>query len=334
MDLLPSSDQEQILDTLRSFLADNAPVDRLREHGAIGNPDAALWPELGQLGFIGLGLPEQQGGVGLGAAEEMLAFREFGRHLISPVVLALILAARVANADDLRQAILSGIATIGLANPRGGPAGAGGSYHLFEALEVDHILLIEDERVGLIPRSAFADFELVNSTDAVLSLERATLLPDAPGALWASDGTALASRARLLLGAYAVGVAEGARDMGVEYAKVREQFGKPIGSFQAVKHLCAGMAIRSEAALCQASFAALVMDQDHKDTDYHATSAKIVATDAALKNAADNIQVLGAFGFTSEANAHLFLKRAHVTDLLWGDLKSQRERLIAMPTAD
>jgi alkylation response protein AidB-like acyl-CoA dehydrogenase len=131
-----------------------------------------------------------------------------------------------------------------------------------------------------------------------------------------------------------VGVAEGARNMAVDYAKVREQFGKPIGSFQAIKHLCADMAIRSEAALCQASFAALVIDQDHRDADYHATSAKLVATDAALRNAADNIQIHGAFGFTAEANAHHFLKRAHVIDLLWGDQKTQRTRLLAMPTAE
>lgn len=325
MDLLPSSDQEAILDTLRGFLADHAPVDRLRAHGAIGNPDSALWPELGGLGLIGLGLPEEQGGIGLGAAEEMLAFCEFGRHLLSPEILALMLAACLAD-PELRAAIVAGKARIGLANQRGAD-----SYHLFEATAASHIMLVDDEHAALFPAVAFTERVAVNSTDAVLSLERATLSgPEA-----ATDGDrALAPRARLLLGAYAVGLSEGARDMGIEYAKVREQFGKPIGSFQAVKHLCAEMAIRSESALCQASFAALRVDQEHKDADYHATSAKIVAVDAALKNAADNIQVHGAFGFTAEANAHLYLKRAHVVDLLWGDIKKQRERLLAMPTAD
>lgn len=325
MDLLPSSDQEAILDTLRNFLADRAPAGRLREHGAIGNPDAALWPELGELGLIGIGLPEAQGGVGLGAAEEMLAFREFGRHLISPEIFALMLAARLAD-PELRAAIIAGTARIGLANRRGAEG-----YHLFEAVRADHILLIEDEQVTLLPAAAFGDRMAVNSTDAVLSLERASFAD--PAAAMRGD-TTLARRARLLLGAYAVGLSEGTRDMGIEYAKVREQFGKPIGSFQAIKHLCAEMAIRSEAALCQTSFAALRVDQDHKDADYHATCAKIVGVDAALKNAADNIQVHGAFGFTAEANAHLYLKRAHVIDLLWGDLKTQRERLLAMPTAD
>jgi alkylation response protein AidB-like acyl-CoA dehydrogenase len=118
----------------------------------------------------------------------------------------------------------------------------------------------------------------------------------------------------------------------VEYAKVREQFGKQIGSFQSVKHICADMAIRSEAALCQASFAALVLANDLADTDFHAVASKIVATDTAVKNAAASIQVHGAYGFTAEANAHHYLKRAHVTDMLWGSLREQRERILTFPT--
>ena len=102
MDLLPSPDQEQIVDTSQGFLSAEAPVDRLREHGAIGNPDAALWPQLGKLGFIGLGLDEDAGGVGLSTAEEALVYREFGRHLISIGIFGLTLGARVAAAAGNR----------------------------------------------------------------------------------------------------------------------------------------------------------------------------------------------------------------------------------------
>jgi alkylation response protein AidB-like acyl-CoA dehydrogenase len=119
--------------------------------------------------------------------------------------------------------------------------------------------------------------------------------------------------------------------MAVEYAKLREQFNKPIGSFQAVKHICADMAIRAEAALCQTTIAALVVAEGKPGADFQVTSAKIVATRAALENAAQNIQVHGAIGFTSEADAHLFLKRAHVMDQYAGDLRRQRERLIDLP---
>ncbi len=338
MDLLPSDDQVQIVDALRSVLTDHAPVDRLRAHGAIGNPDAALWPRLGELGFLGLGLGEAQGGVGLSAAEEMLVFVEYGRHLLSPGVFGLVLAARVAaSAPDgaLLEQLLSGSVAVGLANPRG-PIDVGdaisGEVHLFEAAEAPWILLTVEAGAGLFRREDFLDIAHVDATDATLTLERARLERAAPR-LWVPSGRdAIHSRALMLLGAYAVGLGEGARDMAVEYAKLREQFGKPIGAFQAIKHICADMAIRSEAALCQASFAALVLADSSPDLDFHAVASKVVATDAALKNAAANIQVHGAFGFTAEANAHHYLKRAHVADLLWGSLREQRKRLLTFPT--
>lgn len=163
-------------------------------------------------------------------------------------------------------------------------------------------------------------------------LERATLGDAPPRVTVAKAVDNVYSRALMLLGAYAVGVGEGARDMAVDYAQVREQFDKPIGAFQSIKHICADMAIRSEAALCQAAFAALVMADDLPDTDFHAVASKIVATRAAVANAAANIQVHGAFGFTAEANAHHYLKRAHVTDMLWGSLREQRGRILTFPT--
>ncbi len=166
----------------------------------------------------------------------------------------------------------------------------------------------------------------------MLTLERARLAADKPRLWVARSADNIHSRALMLLGAYAVGLGEGARDMAVDYAKIREQFGKPIGAFQAIKHICADMAMRSEAALCQASFASLVMADGLPDTDFHAVASKIVATEVAMKNAAANIQVHGAFGFTSEANAHHYLKRAHVADLLWGSLREQRERILTFPT--
>jgi alkylation response protein AidB-like acyl-CoA dehydrogenase len=328
----------QIVDTIKGFLAGEAPVDRLREYGAIGNPDAAIWPKLGELGFLGLGLAEEHGGVGLSASEEMLVFREFGYHILSIGIFGLALGARVAaqaGDESVRDALLTGTARVGIANSRGAAAGKGPDaqdYHLFEAQGAQWVLLVREDGVGLCARDDFADIEQVHSTDSVLTLERARLTIDRPR-LWVdADKDNIRSRALMLLGAYSVGLGEGARDMAVEYAKVREQFGKPIGSFQAIKHLCADMAIRSEAALCQASFASLVMADASPDTDFHAVASKIVATDVAVKNAAANIQVHGAFGFTSEANAHHYLKRSHVVDMLWGSLREQRERILTFPT--
>lgn len=334
MDLLPSDDQQQIVDTIKNFLTREAPVDRLREFGAIGNPDARFWPELGALGYFSLGLPEDKGGVGLSAAEEMLVFRQFGFHLLSPAVFGIVLGARIAAfAGDelLRDQLLSGTVAVGLANSRGA-AGTERDYHLFEAEGAAFILLCEEGRSSLYPRTAFENFKRVPSTDAILVLERAALGQSDPRVSVSSEVEDIYSRALMLMGAYAVGVGEGARDLAVDYAKLREQFGQPIGAFQAIKHICADMAIRSEAALCQASFAALILDAQSPDTQFHVVASKIVATETAIKNSADCVQVHGAFGFTAEANVHHYLKRAHVADRLWGDLREQRQRILTFPT--
>ena len=330
MNLLPSPDQTQILDTLTGFLADQMPVERLRAFGAIGNPDAGFFPSLAKLGFLGLGVPEDAGGIGLGAAEEMLSFVEYGRALVSPEIFGLTLSAHITahhTDDKLHKQILGGACRIGLANPRCD------DWHIVEAAEASHVLLVTRRETALIPMSAVKNRASVNSTDASISLERAEINLDHKDIIRTQDNK-LTERAAILQAAYCVGMAEATRDMAVDYAKLREQFGKPIGSFQAIKHICADMAIRAEAALCQTRFAALTFDQARSDADFHATAAKIVAVTAATKNASANIQVHGAFGFTAEADAHHYLKRAHLIDMLWGDIKSQRAHLLSLPAAN
>ena len=163
-----------------------------------------------------------------------------------------------------------------------------GGFQLFDG-DADLVLLIGEDGAGLIPRDRFVGFERVLGTDSLLLLDRGVLTRDEP-AMWV-DGQvdAVHVRAVLLLGAYAVGIAEATRDMAVEYAKLREQFGKPIGSFQAVKHKCAQMAIRAEAALCQSWMAAAALQEDGADAIFQARACKIVATDAAQRISADNL---------------------------------------------
>ncbi len=340
MNLLPTSEQTQIIDAARSFLAGEAPVERLRpQHGQVGNRDARLWSDFADLGFLSLGLPEHQGGVGLGPCEEALLYRELGRHLISPAVLGLTLGARLAaRADDpaLLDSIASGAVRVGLANPRGevrlGPE-TDGEFHLIEGQEAAWAIAWSADGAGLFRTSAFSGVESILCMDSHLTLERARLDGAVPLVWVSADEDPIAERALLLVAAYAVGLAEGARDLAVAYAKVREQFGKPIGAFQAVKHRCADMAILAEAAWCQTAFAAVALAGGRRDARFHVTAAKVLATDTALKNAAHDIQVHGAFGFTADADAHLYLKRAHVMDILSGDLRAQRAALIREPAA-
>lgn len=338
MDLLPTDEQQQIIDTIRGFLKQAAPVERLRpdHHGQIGNPDAALWPRLAELGFLGLGVSEAQGGLGLTAIEEALVYREFGRALVAVGALGITLASHLTAGVDpaLTEAILAGQTRVGLAMPRGpvvGGAEMSGEFHLLDSDGASHIVAIVADGVALFEISAFGTVDRRLAMDSNTIIHRATLDCAAPLAWSSADNELLHARATLLLSAYAVGMAEATLAMAVDYAKVREQFGKPIGSFQAVKHKCADMAIAAEVASCQVAFASIVLAKGGRDSIYQVHAAKIVAVDAALKNSAQNIQVHGAFGFTAEADAHLYVKRSHLVDFLGGDLRAQRAALIQIP---
>ncbi len=334
MNLLLGDDQTAIVDAIRGFLAETAPVSRFRPPAPqVGNADGELWPLLGEMGFLGLALPAEAGGSGMTSAEEALACREFGRFLLAPSVLGLMLGCGMLpdRWRGLREQFVRGTARVALANGRGSTRVDGtvsGEFQIIDGAAAEWVLVVDPAGAALVRRAEFGAGELLRATDSVLPLER-VLAEGASAELWvpATEG-GIYDRARVCLAAYALGIAEATRDMAVDYAKTRQQFGKPIGSFQAIKHICADMAIRAEAALCQVTFASLVVAGQGSGPSFHATAAKLVATDAALRNAAQNIQVHGAIGFTAEADAHHFLKRAHVADLLWGDTRRQREHML------
>ena len=336
MNLLPTAEQREIVDSLKSFLSARAPVSRLRPPAPqTGNSDHRLFRDLGDLGIWGCGLPEAVGGVGLSAAEESLIYRELGRNLLSPAVFALTLGAHVlAQFEDTPlSSFIDGSARVGIANPRGPvslAARSNGDVHLFDCAEAEWVLICDETGAALFRRDDFAEMQPVPSMDNLVTLHRARLVDARPSFWTTTRDRLLHERALLLLAAFAVGIAEATRDMAVEYAKTREQFGRPIGSFQAIKHICADMAIRCEAAACQTVFASLVLAEGHDGAAFHATSSKLVAASSAVKNASQNIQVHGAIGFTAEADPHLFLKRAHIIEQLWSDSRRCRERLLSL----
>jgi alkylation response protein AidB-like acyl-CoA dehydrogenase len=335
MNFLLSQEQTQIVDSLRELLLEQMPVARFRPPAPqVGNRDQQFWPQLAELGFLGISLAEESGGTGLGAAEEMLVYREFGRYLLSPAILGVTVGARLAAQanSDLLAPMLSGRLPVAIGNPRGAATlgnECSGEFHLFDATDAEWVLICGESGAALLPRAQFMDVTEVLGTDHILALQRAYLNPARP-AIWVDSTTAdIYSRVELLISAYAVGMAEATRDMAVEYAKTRQQFGKPIGSFQAIKHLCADMAIRAEAAVCQVIFASLVESDRRAGGRFHSVAARLVAVEAALQNAAQNIQVHGAIGFTAELDAHLFIKRAHVLEQLWGNTRQQRRQMLA-----
>jgi alkylation response protein AidB-like acyl-CoA dehydrogenase len=319
IDLALSDDQRMIEDGVRDFLRDHLPVERLREpknHG--GAAERALWQELSDLGLFSLGSAEQLGGLGLGLAEEALAARALGLVLASPTVLAQLASPHFATDDALRAELVAGTAQAAFANCLGD-----GTAHLIDGGEAAQVLLLSPEGAMLLPRGAVGETQPVAGMDETVTLARASVPSDLPARC------ALADRTSLLISAYLTGIAQATTSMAVEYAKTREQFGQPIGAFQAIKHHCADMASRAAAAEAQCFYTAVAFGNGLNDASEIA-AARILAARAAIDNARANIQIHGGMGFTAECDAHLFLKRAHLMALLGSSRAAERGRVLGL----
>lgn len=320
VDLTPTEEQQIIADSIAEVLARALPVERMREARAHGGAaERGVWNELVDVGLFRFGLPDVAGGIGYGVPEETLAARAYGRHCLSPSVLATMLGAHIAHAaesPDLRDALMNGSSRAAFAISLDAT-----EVQLIDAAECDWLLLPGDP-ARLLPRHALTDIRAALSLDDSLSLERARLTGD--GVLKANISTRLS----LLLAAYLVGNARATLDMAVSYAGVREQFGQPIGAFQAIKHSCADMAVRAAAAEAQ-TFRTAIEASAAQESAVDVVSARWLARDAAVTNAKANIQVHGGMGFTAECDAHLFLKRALVISAIGSDSRSERRALLA-----
>jgi alkylation response protein AidB-like acyl-CoA dehydrogenase len=332
VDLLPSEEQLGIVDQVRSFLQKEVPIARVREISASPSTiDPALWTRLAEVGWFGLALPEQDGGAGFGPAEQALLFREIGRHLTPGPILSTVIGAHVAagaGETKILSAILGGDRVVALAHGVDhdaaldsgvlGDSEVSGSLMVLDAPGAD-LLLVATPRgcvlVDLPPQSV----ESLSCVDDATRLGRLDLR-SAP-VLARERGVALWHRGAVLSAAVCCGIAEAVRDASVGYATERVQYGRPIGSFQAVKHRCADMAVRAEVAFFQVCYAALAVQDGHPDAGVEASAAKIVAVDAAVRGAADNVQNHGGIGFTAEHDAQLYVKRAYVFDNVFGDAR-------------
>jgi alkylation response protein AidB-like acyl-CoA dehydrogenase len=320
IDLRPSPDQQQVIDSVAGYLRRAFPVERFQPGKGNGASERSAWRELAQQGFFGLAASEDIGGAGFTVVEEMLAQREMARALLSPGVLAATLAAHVAHAGgqgDLAAEIVAGERVVAMGSEIA-PLGSGplltGELHLIDSQAGDLILLMTSNGPILIERDSLTAIAEVKGTDETLGLHRA----EAQALMPLAQASSLKDQARLLCAAALVGMAEAARDMAVEHAGMREQFGKLIGLFQGVAHHCADMELRARAARAQTAFAAIALADNRSDAAFHVSSAALVAGDAAIQNATMAIRVLGAMGFTAECALHLYLKRSHLYERLAG----------------
>jgi alkylation response protein AidB-like acyl-CoA dehydrogenase len=279
-----------------------------------------FWKSLSQLGWLGLHLPEEHGGSGFGLPELVVVVEQLGRkatpgHFISTVVTSAVI--NTAAAGQLRAKLLPQLADgsmtaafgLGGAATLSGRVASGDAGTVLGAGLADIALIPEGNAVLLIdlagPGISLEHLQNVDSTrrSAKLTLDGApvTLLPGAR--------RTLVDVARLVLAAEAAGVARAATDMAADYAKERLQFGRPIGTFQAVKHHCANMLVAAELATASVWDASRAT-AGTSEFSYAAAMAATLAVPAAGFCANLNIQVHGGIGFTWEHDAHLFLRRA------------------------
>lgn len=310
MDLMPSDEQVEIATTVASLLAARLPAAGLgREHVTSGPEiDPAVFAECAGLGWLSLGLPESLGGVGYGLAEEAMLFRELGRGVAPGPFLPGVLGARVAafaGQPELAASIAAGETLVALATPA--PHGAVVVAHVDDATlvvccEKEQASLYRSDQCGLSPIDP-VDGSVRVGSGHLGGIPVATV--DA-----ATDPVFL--RGLVLAAAMSAGVAEALRDLAVTYAGQREQFGKPIGAYQAVKHSCADMAVRAESAFAQVCYAATALDAGLDTAATEASIAKYFADEAARRNGEGTVQVHGAIGFTTEALPYRYVWRAHL----------------------
>lgn len=338
MNLLPSADETEIVTSVAEVLRERAPLDTVREYAAPADL-SSTWEPLAELGLFGLGIDPDLGGVGLGLAEEVLAFRELGRALTPGPLMGTVLAAHLcasAGEAELTERIASGRLKVALAEPLRDPSAtvttaATGQFRVLDPSGADLLLVATPSGAGLI-EAAMVTATPITSADPTIEIRIATLEEIATIASDATDRTWW--RGCALTAALSTGIAEATRDQSAAYVKVREQFGRPIGTFQAVKHRCADMALRAESAYFQTVFAALSWSTNDPNSTQHLASARVVASAAARSNGADNIQNHGAMGFSEEVDAHLFVRRSLLLETTFGTERWHLEHIATRERLD
>jgi alkylation response protein AidB-like acyl-CoA dehydrogenase len=320
MDFELTDDQVSLQEGVRAFLDGRFSLDVVRGIEAGGHLDRARWQELGETGVFSIALPEADGGLGLGVSEGALVFEELGRALVPGPLVATFLAAPWIDGAATGETI------VGRFEP-GTPVSM-----VEHPADLDALFTLASDGVRRIDPTAITTRPVARPVDALTPL--GIVVDEVPVGDVIADVEA-ADRARLvgmvLTSALQLGLALRATELATEYAKEREQFGRVIGSFQAVKHLCADMLVRAEVARAAVYAAAVALDGKSDDDPVRAASAaKIMAGDAAIANGKTGIQVHGGIGFTWEVDAQRFWKRATVLDTHFGNSDEHAEAVAAM----
>lgn len=339
MDLLPGAEQLEIVAAAGEFLAERMPIERIRtDRYAERSVPEQLWREGAEMGLLTLGLDEEFGGSGRPFDDEALLFVELGKRLAPGPFLACTLAARVAARSGdtaLAEQIGSGRALVALAVLRGdgGVRPIKGTFDVFEPAGASHALVVARSGAALIGIASLGELTPLDAADPGTRIATATVESVEPLHWLPAEDEWIWGRAMVLTAALLTGLAAAAGASATEHAKTREQFGKPIGVHQAIKHACVDMEIAAEAAQAQTFFAAIALAGGRSDALLQVLSAVTVAGSAAVDNAASGIQVFGGMGYTFENDMHLYLKRAHVFRHLFSEPTEVLAELLAQDRA-
>jgi alkylation response protein AidB-like acyl-CoA dehydrogenase len=320
-----SDEQREIKSTAHELIAARFKPEKVRELAESESPyDDAIWSEMCELGWPGIAIAEEHGGQGLGVVELVILQEELGYACApSPMISNAYAGAAIqaAGSDEQKAKWLPGIAS---GEERGAAEIDCDPEPIVGAAQGAVVLVLAEGEGATLVEPGDAEIErldLIDTTRAYFRV-RADGGDPLPGDIaWAGGVGQVALAAEL------VGVAQRALDMAVDYAKEREQFGRPIGAYQAVSHRLADMLWDVEEARSLTYYAAWAADAEPESLPLAASMAKARASDAANSVTHNAIQTFGGIGFTWEHDIHFFLKRARVASRMMGSARQHRERV-------
>jgi alkylation response protein AidB-like acyl-CoA dehydrogenase len=317
MDFRLTEEQLELQNAVRSFCERHYAFTDI---GALDTQPirAGDWERLVDLDVFRLAAPATSGGLGLGIVEAAVVYEVLGAHLVPGPLVWTALAAIYVPGFAEGGAVVGGHEEVDAAAPA----------LLDYGQNLDMVIVLRGDGVFVIPREDLGPLEAVAPTDPLTPIGRARQLPRGTQVADRQVAAEMRHIGTVLASALLLGIADRALQAAVDYAGSRQQFGRPIGSFQAIKHLLADMYVRTLLAR-SATYAAAAIADDRESGDFvvAASAAKLVATDAAIRNAKTCIQVHGGMGFTWEMIPHYLLKRAWVLEFGFGSRAEHADRI-------
>ncbi len=325
-----TEDQHEIKRTAKDLLATRSTAEKQREAAESGEYDSALWKELGELGWPGVAVDEEHGGGGLGYVELAGLLEEAGYALLNGPLLSTVMCAAAiseAGSDSQKEEWLPRLAS----GEATGALGIAGEITP-DASSADVVVIADrgSDSAGLLtgPGDSIPHLKTIDPTRRYGRPDTSVSGEGMPGKIESS-----LDLAAVLVSAELVGICRRVLDMTVEYVKDRKQFGRPVGTFQAVQHRCAQMLLLTEGARADTYFAAWAADADRERLPEAASLAKSAASKAGIEVTASAIQAHGGIGFTWEADVHWFYKRAQLDANMLGGSSFHNQRLTGIAAA-